>query len=144
MTTAFFFFFFLVGGFLFWLGFRKYREYRLLEDTPRAPVRSIPMGLVHLTGKSTGEHVLTSPLTRTPRLYAARIGRRTGGAGSGQFHAELGRQDSRQGAHGSLRQRSQTQPASGRTKAPFHQGTRQRIRGLPPWRYGLRYRPALS
>ena len=59
----------LVAGFLFWLGFRKYREYRLLEDTPRAPVRSIPMGLVHLNGKSTGEPILTSPLTRTPCYY---------------------------------------------------------------------------
>jgi hypothetical protein len=65
----FFFFFFLVGGFLFWLGFKKYRQYRLLEDTPRAPVRSIPMGLVHLHGRSTGEHLLTSPLTRTPCYY---------------------------------------------------------------------------
>ncbi len=69
MTHLFFLLFFLVGGFLFWLGFRKYREYRLLEDTPRAPVRSIPMGLVHLQGKSTGEHLLPSPLTRTPCYY---------------------------------------------------------------------------
>ena len=69
MTHLFFLFFFLVGGFLFWLGFRKYREYRLLEDTPRAPVRSIPMGLVHLHGKSTGEQAVTSPLTRTPCYY---------------------------------------------------------------------------
>src|ERR1035441_2075416 len=69
MSTAFYFFFFLVGGFLFWLGFKKYRQYQLFEDTPRALVRSIPMGLVHLNGQSTGEHVLTSPLTRTPCYY---------------------------------------------------------------------------
>jgi len=69
MTHLFFLLFFLVGGFLIWLGFRKYREYRLLEDTPRAPIRSIPMGLVHLNGRSTGEHLLTSPLTRTPCYY---------------------------------------------------------------------------
>jgi hypothetical protein len=69
MTSLFFLFFFLVGGVLFGLGFRKYRQYRLLEDTPRAAVRSIPMGLVHLHGKSTGEDVLTSPLTRTPCYY---------------------------------------------------------------------------
>jgi hypothetical protein len=69
MNYVFFLLFFLVGGFLFWLGFRKYREYRLLEDTPRALVRSIPMGFVHLNGKSTGEHLLTSPLTRTPCYY---------------------------------------------------------------------------
>jgi hypothetical protein len=69
MSTLFFFFFFLVGGFLFWLGFRKYREYRLLADTPRASVRSIPMGLVHLNGRPTGENCLTSPLTRIPCYY---------------------------------------------------------------------------
>ena len=69
MTHLLFLFFFLVGGWLIWLGFRKYREYRILADTPRASVRSIPMGLVHLNGKSTGEHLLTSPLTRTPCYY---------------------------------------------------------------------------
>jgi hypothetical protein len=69
MNTAFFLIFFFVGGFLFWQGFRKYREYRLLQDTPKAPVRSIPMGLVHLTGKSTGAQPLESPLTRTPCYY---------------------------------------------------------------------------
>ena len=69
MTHLLFLFFFLVGGWLIWLGFRKYREYRILADTPRASVRSITMGLVHLNGKSTGEHLLTSPLTRTPCYY---------------------------------------------------------------------------
>jgi hypothetical protein len=69
MTHLLFLLFFLVGGWLIWLGFRKYREYRILADTPRASVRSIPMGLVHLNGKSTGEHFLTSPLTRTPCYY---------------------------------------------------------------------------
>ena len=69
MTHLLFLLFFLVGGWLIWLGFRKYREYRILADTPRASVRSIPMGLVHLNGKSTGEHLLTSPLTRTPCYY---------------------------------------------------------------------------
>lgn len=53
MTHLLFLLFFLVGGWLIWLGFRKYREYRILADTPRASVRSIPMGLVHLNGKST-------------------------------------------------------------------------------------------
>ncbi len=69
MTHLFFLLFFLVGGFLFWLGFKKYREYRILADTPRASVRSIPMGLVHLNGKSTGADVVSSPLTRTPCYY---------------------------------------------------------------------------
>jgi len=38
-----------------------YREYRLLKDTPEAPIRSIPMGFVHIHGKATGEEPLKSP-----------------------------------------------------------------------------------
>jgi hypothetical protein len=35
-----------VGGGLvsFFKGFRIYREYRVVEDTPEIPIRSIPMG----------------------------------------------------------------------------------------------------
>jgi hypothetical protein len=46
----------------FLVGFKQYREYRILADAPKARVRSMPMGLVHLHGKATGEP-LTSPLT---------------------------------------------------------------------------------
>ncbi|HLY62337.1 MAG TPA: GIDE domain-containing protein [Terriglobia bacterium] len=60
---------FLIGIILFFVGFRTYREYRLLEDTPIAPVRSIPMGLVHVRGKATGGDRLTSPLTGVPCYY---------------------------------------------------------------------------
>src|SRR5579864_9139798 len=60
---------FLVGLVLFFVGFRTYREYRILADTPIAPVRSIPMGLVHVHGKATGETPLTSPLTGIPCYY---------------------------------------------------------------------------
>jgi hypothetical protein len=54
---------------VFIAGFKTYREYRILEDTPEAPIRSIPMGLVHIHGRTTGENRLTSPLTRTPCYY---------------------------------------------------------------------------
>lgn len=60
---------FLIGLILFFIGFRTYREYRLLEDTPIAPIRSIPMGLVHVSGKATGGDTLTSPLTGVPCYY---------------------------------------------------------------------------
>jgi hypothetical protein len=60
---------FLMGVVLFIFGFRTYREYRLLADTPVAPVRSIPMGLVHVRGKATGEAPLTSALTGAPCYY---------------------------------------------------------------------------
>ncbi len=52
------------GGFYFWVtvaffgglysffkGFRIYREYRVVEDTPEIPIRSMAMGLV------PGEHL---------------------------------------------------------------------------------------
>ena len=37
---------FLMGALMFFLGFRSFRQYRLLADTPVIPVRSAPMGLV--------------------------------------------------------------------------------------------------
>jgi hypothetical protein len=61
--------FLVMGLLLFIFGFKKYAEYRVLRDTPRAKVRSIPMGLVHLQGKAVGEKRLTSPLTRQPCFY---------------------------------------------------------------------------
>jgi hypothetical protein len=61
--------FFLFGIILFFLGFRTYRKYRILADTPVIPVRSVPMGLVHVSGKSTGGNPLTSPLTQIPCYY---------------------------------------------------------------------------
>jgi hypothetical protein len=60
---------FLVGLVMFFLGFRIYREYRILADTPIAPVRSIPMGLVHVHGKATGEAPVASPLTGVSCYY---------------------------------------------------------------------------
>jgi hypothetical protein len=54
---------------MFVLGFKKYREYRIIEDTPRMTVRSMPMGLVHIQGKAVGEKRLTSPLTRQPCFF---------------------------------------------------------------------------
>jgi hypothetical protein len=60
---------FAMGFLLFYFGFRTYREYRIFEDTPLAPIRSIPMGLVHVQGKTTGGEPLTSPLTGVPCYY---------------------------------------------------------------------------
>ncbi|HUY13249.1 MAG TPA: GIDE domain-containing protein [Terriglobia bacterium] len=50
-------------------GFRTYREYRILIDTPVMPVRSIAMGLSHVRGKATGDDRLTSPFTKQPCFY---------------------------------------------------------------------------
>jgi len=64
----------IVAGFgagLFWFfkGFHDYREFRVVEDTPEMPIRSIPMGLVHVHGKATGEQRVTSPITGTPCFF---------------------------------------------------------------------------
>lgn len=64
-----FFIAFLIGALLFFLGFRTYREYRVLAETPETPVRSIPMGLVRVRGTATGDDRLTSPLTGVPCFY---------------------------------------------------------------------------
>ena len=42
----------VVGVILFFVGFFKYREYRLLADTPQVPIRSVSMGLSTLPGQA--------------------------------------------------------------------------------------------
>jgi hypothetical protein len=59
----------LMGVLLFFLGFWKYREYRVLADTPQIPIRSVSMGLSHVAGTSTGGQPLISPLTQIPCYY---------------------------------------------------------------------------
>jgi hypothetical protein len=60
-----------VGGGLvmFYRGFRKFREYKVVADTPRIPIRSVPMGLVHVRGKAQSSELVTSPVTRTPCCF---------------------------------------------------------------------------
>ncbi len=59
----------VIGVILFLVGFFKYREYRILADTPVIPIRSVSMGLSHVAGTSTGGEPLTSPLTQVPCYY---------------------------------------------------------------------------
>jgi hypothetical protein len=57
------------GLFSFFRGFKIYREYRLLEDTPEIPIRSIPMGLVQVHGKALGDQTVTAPVSQTPCFF---------------------------------------------------------------------------
>ena len=57
------------GIYMFYKGFRTYREYNVLEDTPRMPIRSVPMGFVHISGKAKSAQLLSSPLTKTPCCF---------------------------------------------------------------------------
>lgn len=61
---------FLLAGFVggiasFFRGFRSYRKYLLLRDTPTTPIRSIAMGLVRIHGKATGDHTIESPISHS-------------------------------------------------------------------------------
>jgi hypothetical protein len=57
------------GLYLFFKGFRVYREYRVLLDTPEIPIRSMAMGLVEIHGKARAEQTVASPVTRTPCCF---------------------------------------------------------------------------
>jgi len=57
------------GLYYFYKGFRVFREYRLLMDTPEIPIRSIAMGLVDIHGKATGTPPIPSPVTQTPCFF---------------------------------------------------------------------------
>jgi len=59
------------GAGLFWFfkGFRIYREYRVLADTPEIPIRSVAMGLVDIHGKAKGQQTVLSPVTKTPCFF---------------------------------------------------------------------------
>src|SRR5437660_2765359 len=58
-----------VGLWTFFKGFRVMREYKVLEDTPRIPIRSVPMGFVHIRGKAEGAEILASPVSHTPCCF---------------------------------------------------------------------------
>jgi len=59
------------GAGLFWFikGFRVFREYRVLADTPEIPIRSVAMGLVEIHGKAKGLQTVPSPVTKTPCFF---------------------------------------------------------------------------
>lgn len=57
------------GLYYFYKGFRTFREYRVLMDTPEIPIRSVAMGLVEIHGKATGIPPIASPVTQTPCFF---------------------------------------------------------------------------
>jgi hypothetical protein len=57
------------GLYYFYKGFRTFREYRVLMDTPEIPIRSVAMGLVEIHGKATGIPPIPSPVTQTPCYF---------------------------------------------------------------------------
>lgn len=59
------------GIFWFFKGFKIFREYRVVADTPEVPIRSVAMGLVQVHGKAglAAESLVTSPVSATPCLF---------------------------------------------------------------------------
>lgn len=57
------------GIYLFFKGFRTFREYKVVSDTPRIPIRSMAMGLVNIRGKAQSEQLIPSPVTHTPCCF---------------------------------------------------------------------------
>jgi len=57
------------GIYYFFKGFKTYREYRVVEDTPEMPIRSIAMGLVRVHGKALGDELVSSPVSHTPCFF---------------------------------------------------------------------------
>ena len=55
-----------IGIYLFFKGFKVFRELQILKDTPIIPIRSVPMGLVQIHGKASGDELVNSPVSNTP------------------------------------------------------------------------------
>jgi hypothetical protein len=58
-----------MGLWSFFKGFRIMREYKVLEDTPRIPIRSVPIGFVHIRGRAESTEILASPVSHTPCCF---------------------------------------------------------------------------
>ena len=54
-----------LGLYIFYKGFRQFRNYLLIADTPEIPIRSVPMGFVQIHGTAEGEKTVPSPVSHT-------------------------------------------------------------------------------
>jgi hypothetical protein len=54
------------GLYTFYKGFRQYRNYLLIADTPEIAIRSIPMGFAQVHGIAKGDKTISSPVTHMP------------------------------------------------------------------------------
>jgi hypothetical protein len=68
--TGYFIFGVVAGILWFFKGFRLYRQYRILADTPVIPIRSAAMGLVEVHGNACGGELVPSPVSATPCYYS--------------------------------------------------------------------------
>ena len=59
----------LIGGFVFFLGFFKWRRLRVIRDIPRSKIRSMAMGVVEIHGKVEADQLIRSPFSKTECVY---------------------------------------------------------------------------
>jgi hypothetical protein len=57
------------GPVLFWRSFRDLRTRQLIRNTPTARIRSMPMGLVEITGETSPRSELSAPFSGRPCAY---------------------------------------------------------------------------
>jgi hypothetical protein len=75
------------GVWIFFKGFRVFREFKIVADTPRMPIRSLPMGLVQVRGQALTDQLIPSPITHTPCcFYQIKIERYETGEHGGWKH----------------------------------------------------------
>jgi hypothetical protein len=75
------------GVWIFFKGFRVFREFKIVADTPCIPIRSVPMGLVQIRGKALSDQLIPSPVTHTPCcFYQVKIERYESGEHGGWKH----------------------------------------------------------
>ena len=75
------------GVWIFFKGFRVFREFKIVADTPCMPIRSIPMGLVQVRGQALTDQLIPSPITHTPCcFYQVKIERYETGEHGGWKH----------------------------------------------------------
>jgi hypothetical protein len=76
------------GSGLYWFldGFRYFREYKILANTPQSRIRGLAMGLVEVRGRARDEVGMISPVTHTPcLLYKVDIERWENEQGRGRW-----------------------------------------------------------
>ena len=81
----------IVGGlYIFLKGFRQFRNYLLIADTPEIPIRSVPMGFVQVHGEAKGDKTVQSPVSHTAcfayKVMIERWESRSGEQGAGWKH----------------------------------------------------------
>jgi len=59
------FFFFCIGIYAFSRGLKIHREIEILKSTPVLPIRNLPLDLVRIRGKASGDRLVSGPVSKT-------------------------------------------------------------------------------